>query len=101
MIESRLMMDKFREKTMHTEHIFSGTIIDVQVDDVLLPDGNKSKRELVKHPGAVSIIPMTADGKLVLVEQYRKPLERSIIELPAGKIEDAEAPEVTAIRELE
>ena len=66
-----------------------------------LPDGNKAKRELIKHPGAVAIIPITKEGKLILVEQYRKALERTLIEIPAGKIEPGEAPEVTAVRELE
>ncbi|MBO1003109.1 NUDIX hydrolase [Pseudogracilibacillus auburnensis] len=94
-------MKKFEEKTTKTEKIFDGKIISVQVDDVLLPDGNKSKREIVKHPGAVAIIPVTSDGKIIFVEQYRKPLERSIIEIPAGKIEPNEDPTVTAIRELE
>src|SRR5699024_8312121 len=59
------------------------------------------KREIVKHPGAVAIIPMTSDRKIVFVEQYRKPLEKSIVEIPAGKLERGEHPEVTAIRELE
>ena|SRR5690625_1327687 len=94
-------MNKFKEETIRRKHIYKGTIIDVQVDDVLLPDGNESKRELVKHPGAVAILAITADDKIVLVEQYRKPLERSIIEIPAGKIETNEDPVLTAIRELE
>lgn len=71
------------------------------MDDVELPDGNHSKREIVKHPGAVAIIAMTDEGKIVFVEQYRKPLERSLIEIPAGKLELNEAPEITAVRELE
>jgi len=94
-------MNKFYEKTIRTKPIFNGNIIDVQVDDVLLPDGKTSTREIVKHPGAVALIPVTDDGKIIFVEQYRKPLERTIIEIPAGKIEKDEAPDVTAIRELE
>lgn len=94
-------MKKFFEKTIQTNHIFTGKVISVQVDDVELPDGNKSQREIVKHPGAVAVIPVTPDGKIVLVEQYRKPLERSIIELPAGKMEPNEEPAHTAVRELE
>lgn len=94
-------MDKFVEKTIRTEHIFSGKIISLQVDDVLLPNGKESKREIVKHPGAVAVVPITDEGKIVFVEQFRKPLERSIVEIPAGKIEENEDPEVTAVRELE
>src|SRR5690606_21440948 len=58
-------------------------------------------RELIDHPGAVAVIAITDEGKLVLVEQYRKALNRSIIEIPAGKIEPGEDIEVTALRELE
>jgi ADP-ribose pyrophosphatase len=94
-------MRKFEEKTINTEKIYNGKIIDLQVDEVKLPNGTTGKRELVKHPGAVSVIPITKDNKIVLVEQYRKPLEKSIIEIPAGKVEKGEHPELTAIRELE
>jgi ADP-ribose pyrophosphatase len=94
-------MKKFEEKTIQTEQIFKGRIINLQVDDVELPNGKTGKREIVKHPGAVAIIAITEDKKIILVEQYRKALERSIIEIPAGKIEPNEAPEITALRELE
>lgn len=94
-------MNKFEEKTIKTEQIFEGRMINLQVDDVLLPDGNESKREIVKHPGAVAIIPVTEDGKIIFVEQYRKPLEKSLVEIPAGKLEIDEEPRVTAFRELE
>ncbi|SES34353.1 NUDIX hydrolase [Psychrobacillus sp. OK032] len=94
-------MKKFEEKTIQTEQIFKGRIISLQVDAVELPNGKTGKREIVKHPGAVAIIAITEDKKIILVEQYRKALERSIIEIPAGKIEPNEAPEVTALRELE
>lgn|SRR5699024_5891983 len=94
-------MKKFEETTLKTEKVFAGKIISLQVDDVKLPDGNVSKREIVKHPGAVAVIPVTSDGKIVFVEQFRKPLERSIVEIPAGKIELNEDPIKTAQRELE
>lgn len=94
-------MKQFEEKTLERKEIFTGNLISVHVDEVKLPDGNTSTREIVKHPGAVAVIPLTEDGKIVMVKQYRKPLERTLIEIPAGKIEPNEAPEVTAIRELE
>lgn len=94
-------MKNYEEKTTHTTPIFSGKIISLQVDDVVLPDGNESKREIVKHPGAVAVIPITDEGKMIVVKQYRKALERTIIEIPAGRIEPDEDPKVTAIRELE
>jgi ADP-ribose pyrophosphatase len=92
---------KFEEKTISTEKIYQGKIIDLQVDEVTLPNGKTSKRELIKHPGAVAVIALTPEGKLVMVEQYRKALEKSIVEIPAGKLEPGEEPIITAARELE
>lgn len=94
-------MKKFEEKTTSTKEIFEGKIIKLQVDDVVLPDGKTAKREIVKHPGAVAVIALTDEGKIIMVEQYRKPLERSLLEIPAGKLEPGEKPEITAARELE
>lgn len=94
-------MTAFEEKTTKTTKIYDGQIINVRVDDVMLANGITSKREIVTHPGAVGIIPITKDNKIVFVRQYRKPLEKSILEIPAGRLEEGEAPEVTAIRELE
>lgn len=94
-------MKKFEEKTIHTEKIYEGKVVKLQVDDVTLPNGKTSKRELIKHPGAVGIIPIKKDKKIVFVEQYRKSLEKSLVEIPAGKLEPGEKPEITAIRELE
>lgn len=94
-------MDHLIEKTIRQEKIFSGKVIQVYVEDVQLPNGNTSKREIVKHPGAVAILPLTNEGKLVLVRQYRKALERVLVEIPAGKLEKGEEPLVTARRELE
>lgn len=87
------------EKTVKRETLFEGKIISLHVDDVELPNGLQSKREIVTHPGAV--IALTEDGNIVLVEQYRKALERAIIEIPAGKIDAGETLENCALRELE
>jgi ADP-ribose pyrophosphatase len=94
-------MKKFEEKTIQSETIFRGKVVHLQVDEVRLPNGKTSKREIVKHPGAVAVIPVTKDNKIVFVEQYRKPLEKSLIEIPAGKLEPGENPITCAIRELE
>lgn len=94
-------MKKFEEKTTKTTPIYDGKIVKLQVDDVILPNGQVAKREIIKHPGAVAVIAVTYEGKLVLVEQYRKALERSIVEIPAGKLEPGEEPAMTARRELE
>ncbi|MFC4712385.1 NUDIX domain-containing protein [Planococcus dechangensis] len=94
-------MKKFEEKTIHSERLYEGKVINLKVDDVSLPNGKQSKRELIEHPGAVAIIAVTDEQKIVMVEQYRKALERSLVEIPAGKLEPGEAPETTAMRELE
>lgn len=94
-------MKAFEEKTISSKKIYDGRIITLQVDDVRLPNGKTSTRELVKHPGAVAIIPLTKNKKIIFVEQYRKPIERSLVEIPAGRLEVGEHPEITAVRELE
>ncbi|MBP2240755.1 ADP-ribose pyrophosphatase [Cytobacillus eiseniae] len=94
-------MSRLEEKTIKTEKIFSGKVISLQIEDVELPNGNTSKREIIKHPGAVAILALTDENKIVMVEQYRKALERTIIEIPAGKLELNEDPKTCAIRELE
>lgn len=91
----------FHEKTVKRETIYEGKIITVQVDEVELPNGKHGKRELVRHPGAVAVLPILKNGKILMVEQFRKPLERAIVEIPAGKLEKGEEPELTAKRELE
>lgn len=96
-----ITMKSLTEKTLQTENIYKGKIISVQLDQVELPDGSKSVREIVKHPGAVAIVPFTKDGKMVVVRQFRKPLEKEIYEIPAGKLEQGEDPETCALRELE
>lgn len=93
----------FEEKTISRKEIFKGKIIEVYLDDVALPNGGTSQRELVFHPGGVATIPITKENKIVMVKQFRKPLEKVVLEVPAGKIDPGEGthPEVTARRELE
>ncbi|ELK44450.1 NUDIX hydrolase [Halobacillus sp. ACCC02827] len=94
-------MSNFEEKTYKTETIYKGKIVQLDIDSVTLPDGKTSKRELIKHPGAVAVIALTDEGKLICVEQYRKPLEKNLVEIPAGKLEPGEDPKACALRELE
>ena len=90
------------KKNTFGETIFSGKIIDVAVDKVRLPDGSVGQRELVFHNGGVGIIAITSDNRILLVKQYRKPLERTILEIHAGKLDrEGEEPILTAHRELE
>ncbi|WNF38948.1 NUDIX hydrolase [Bacillaceae bacterium IKA-2] len=95
------MRNSFFEKTLSTTAIFSGRVIDLVVKDVELPDGKTSKREIINHPGAVAVIAITEDKKILLVNQFRKALEKTIVEIPAGKLEEDEDPLECAKRELE
>lgn len=94
-------MKQLEEKTLDTKVIYNGKIIDLHLEKVELPDGNTSQREVVKHPGAVAVLAVTPENRIVLVRQYRKPLNREIVEIPAGKLEPNESPELCAKRELE
>ena len=91
----------FTEETFKTERIYEGKVLNLRVDTVELPDKKYSKREIVEHPEAVGILPITKEGKIILVEQFRKPVEKSLLEIPAGKVESKEKPIVCALRELE
>ncbi|ALS38649.1 ADP-ribose pyrophosphatase [Enterococcus rotai] len=95
--------EEFEEKTISRKEIFKGKIIDVVLDEVRLPNGETGTRELVFHPGAVAVIPITADHKMIMVKQFRKPMEKILLEIPAGKIDPGEHdhPKETAERELE
>jgi ADP-ribose pyrophosphatase len=92
-------MDRRDEPTVGTRNIFQGKIISLQVDEVELANGARATREIVKHPGAVAVIAIV-DGKLLTVEQYRKPLNRFLVEIPAGKLDGGEDPADAAKREL-
>jgi ADP-ribose pyrophosphatase len=94
-------MDHLKETTLSSKEIFKGRIIDLYVEEVELPNGKTSTREIVKHPGAVAVIAITPENKILMVEQFRKPLGRTLVEIPAGKLEKGEQPESTAKRELE
>ena len=92
---------EFNEKTFDRTVIYNGKIIDLEIHDVELPDGNTSKRELVYHNGAVAVCAITPENEVLLVKQYRKPVEKPLLELPAGKLEEDEEREEAAKRELE
>lgn len=91
----------FNEKTFDRTVIYNGKIIDLELHDVELPDGKTSKREIIKHNGAVAICAITPEKEVLLVKQYRKPIEKPLLEIPAGKLEEDEEREEAAKRELE
>lgn len=90
---------EFEEKCLTEELIFEGKIIKVQRDTVLLPDGKKTTREVVHHPGAVGIVALL-EGQVLMVRQYRYAIGQETLEIPAGKIDQGENPETCAVREL-
>lgn len=88
------------EKTVESQRIYDGRILNLRVDDVMLPDGNFSKREIVEHQGAVAVLAIK-DEQMIFVKQYRIANERVLTEIPAGILEDGEKPEEAAIRECQ
>jgi len=88
------------EHTVSSEPVYDGKLLHVRRDTVHLPDGHEAVREWITHPGAVVVIPVLDNGKLLFERQFRYPLRRIFIELPAGKIDTGEHPLDTAKREL-
>ena len=81
---------KMKEVRIGSEDLFTGVILDVKRDQVRLPDGRTSIRELIRHVGAVCVVPVTDDGKVVVERQYRYPIDQVITEIPAGKLDSRE-----------
>jgi len=94
-------LSDLKETSLSSENVYQGSFLDVRKDIVQLPNGKTSTREWINHPGAVCIIPILPDGKLALIRQYRYPIQKEMIELPAGKLDPGEKPEVCAHRECE
>ena len=94
-------MNNMKENTNSSEIVFKGELLDVRKDKVTLPNGEIATREWIKHPGAVCCVPILPNKKIALIRQYRYPIKKHIIEIPAGKLEWGENPENCAKRELE
>lgn len=88
------------ERRIRGKRVFGGVLLRVRSDTVRLPDGGRAVREYIEHPGAVAILALTDSGELVMERQFRYPLRRHMIEVPAGKIDPGETPLATAKREL-
>lgn len=89
-----------RERTLQSTRVYQGHFLEVRRDSVGLPDGSTAHREYIVHPGAVVVVPMLDDGRLVVERQYRYPLGRVMLEFPAGKIDPNEPTLICAMREL-
>ena len=94
-------MRDLTEKKILSETVFKGRFLDVRRDIVKLPNDATSTREWIKHPGAVCIIPKLSNDTIALIRQFRYPVRKEMIELPAGKLDDNEKPVECAKRELE
>jgi ADP-ribose pyrophosphatase len=88
-------------KLLKSQILFKGKVFDHQVDEIEYKSGNIGIREVVVHPGGAVIVPIMDDGKIILVEQFRYPLQKALLELPAGKLDKGEDPLKCATRELE
>lgn len=89
------------EQTLASEQIYKGKVVTLRVDRVRMEDGREVKREVVEHAAAVAIVPIADDGRVVLVRQFRSPVGDSLLELPAGVLDEGEQPEDAVQRELQ
>ncbi len=89
----------FNEKTISSEIKYKGKILNLRIDTVESVNG-ESTREIVEHSGGAVVLPLLPNKNVVMIRQFRKPIERDVLEIPAGKIEQGESPEETAFREL-
>ena len=91
---------ELHEKILSEECAWKGKILDVHRLEVELPNGHRSARDIVRHPGAAAVVALTESGKIVLVRQYRTAIDRVTVEIPAGKLDPGEDPLDCAKREL-
>lgn len=89
-----------KEKTVQKKKIYSGRVVKLDIHKVKLPDGKFSHREIITHPGAVAIVPILPGNKIILIKQFRKPTEKTLLEIPAGTLDKNESPRKCAFREL-
>ncbi|MGY4829534.1 NUDIX domain-containing protein [Sphaerotilaceae bacterium SBD11-9] len=89
-----------REDQVSSQQVYRGHFLDVRRDEVRLPDGSQAAREYIVHPGAVMIVPLLDDGRVVVERQFRYPMGKVMLEFPAGKLDAGEPPLQCAIREL-
>ena len=89
------------EKSISSDYVYRGKILDVRLETIMLPEGKTGQREIVDHGDSIVVVPVDKDNQIVLVKQYRKALEAFLLEAPAGGIEEADTPNDAALRELQ
>lgn len=101
LLDTRDGDELLEERIVDSSPVFQGGFLRVDKVDVMLPNGKPAEREVIRHPGAVALVALSDEGKVLLVRQYRAALERVTLEIPAGKLELGEDPQLAAERELE
>ena len=90
--------DNLIETTKESTEVFAGKMLEVYNDSIILPDGNPATREYVRHIGAVAVVPITEDGNVIMERQYRYPVRRVVLEIPAGKLNDPDEDRLSAAK---
>lgn len=94
-------MDSLFEKQLNSTNVYKGRLLDVYSDEIVLPNGHKSKREYIKHVGAACVVPVDNDGNVIIEKQFRYPFSKVLTEIPAGKLDSKAEPHLeAALREL-
>lgn len=88
------------EKTLSSQSVFDGRILHITLDEIELPNGKKSKRKVVNHPGGVAVVALDEENNILLVRQFRYPYKEVVLEVPAGKLEKGSTPLENGKREL-
>jgi ADP-ribose pyrophosphatase len=94
-------MADLNEHVLSSTAVYLGKLVKLYVDTVKLPNGEQSMREIVRHPGAVAVVPLLDNGEIVMVRQFRLPAGRVMLEIPAGTLHEGEDPQLGAERELQ
>ncbi len=87
--------------TIRSEYVYRGKVVTLRIDTILMDDGHEAKREVVEHHGAVAIVPRRDSETVLLIRQFRQAVGETLLEIPAGTLEEGEEPDVCAARELE
>lgn len=89
---------ELNERRLKSERLFTGRVLSLELDSVALPNGDVASRELIRHVGAVAVVPLFPDGTVAVEEQYRYPIDRIILEIPAGKLDSPDEDRLEAAR---
>ena len=90
-----------KEKTISSRYVFKGRAVNLRIDNVITADGRESTREVVEHSECIVVVPVDANGDILLVQQYRQAVDKELLEIPAGGIDPGEDPETAVKREMQ